>query len=245
LRGSEAILPDRFSSQSTEKTINLVWAGKALNIRSIQFLSLKESEAIFPDPRGESGIADPISGLKKNHHIALDHRNALWSSESRSPRGIAAGTALGSCAPLALDHSSVGRPTGSTPARAIDRDRRQSRPPDLIGFSEKKTRDRSCTPDARRSPSPGASSIAVLCPLGNPAQIQLRLSGPAHLAWSCSLGCAWSNRCALGRPQTVSVVERVLAPRLCRLLLPIAMSNHKRWNQTTIVSSLFWFSFGA
>jgi hypothetical protein len=96
-----------------------------------------------------------------------------------------------------------------------------------------------------RSSSPGASSIAVLRPLGNPARIQLRLSGPAHLAWSCSLGCAWSNRCALGRPQTVSVVERVLAPRLCRLLLPIATSNHKRWNQTTIVSSLFWFSFGA
>jgi hypothetical protein len=27
-----------------------VWAGKALSISSIQFLSLKESEAIFPDP---------------------------------------------------------------------------------------------------------------------------------------------------------------------------------------------------
>jgi hypothetical protein len=58
-------------------------------------------------------------------------------------------------------------------------------------------------------------------------------------ASSCSLGCVWSNRCALGRPQTVSVVERALVPCLCRLLLPIATSNNIRWNQTTIVSCLF------
>jgi hypothetical protein len=75
LRGSKAILPDRFSTQSTEKTINLVWAGKALSISSIQFLSLKESEAIFPDP---------IEGSQ-----ALQIRSQVKKKEEppRSPRG--------------------------------------------------------------------------------------------------------------------------------------------------------------
>jgi hypothetical protein len=102
LRGSEAILPDRFSSQSTEKTINLVWARKALSISSIQFLSLKESEDIFPDP------IEGSQALQIRSQIAPDHRQAQWSSESRSPRGIAAGTALERRPPEDLPES--GRP---------------------------------------------------------------------------------------------------------------------------------------
>jgi hypothetical protein len=76
LRGSEAILPDRFSSQSTEQTINLVWAGKALSISSIQFLSLKESEAIFPDPIEGSQALQIRSQVKKKKE-----------EPPRSPRG--------------------------------------------------------------------------------------------------------------------------------------------------------------
>jgi hypothetical protein len=70
LRGSEAILPDPFSSQSTEKTINLVWGGKALSISSIQFLSLKESEAIFPDPIEGSQALQIRSQVKKKRGAA-------------------------------------------------------------------------------------------------------------------------------------------------------------------------------
>jgi hypothetical protein len=92
LRGSEAILPDRFSSQSTETTINLVWAGKVLSISSIQFLSLNESEAIFPDPIEGSQALQIRSQVKKKEEPPRSPRGGgrLPPGESaRSRRGPA------------------------------------------------------------------------------------------------------------------------------------------------------------
>jgi hypothetical protein len=187
LRGSEAILPDRFSSQSTEKTINLVWARKALNISSIQFLSLKESEAIFPDP------IEGSQALQIRSQIVPDHRQALWSSESRSPRGIAAGTALERRPPEDLPES--GRPICIAALRP----------------QKKKTDLRPARALGRRRSAPRRSRPARV--------LRSWRAGPSELLTRPRLGAvpraSWFARPALvarvlARPQTISVVRRRL-----------------------------------